>query len=242
MLSQYILFHYGRPAEVLPFADGPTSGLEYPARYVRACVERHPGPWGRALDLGCAVGGTSFELARYFDEVVGIDLSRRFISAARALQRAGRLPYRRVEAGIVTSDALARVPAEIERSRTRFLIGDATAVPRSLGTFDLVVLANLLDRVGDPARCLAQMRDLVRPGGRLVISSPFTWMTEYTPRSKWLGGVRRGGREVQVHDSLLRLLRSDFALVRRVDVPFTIRDHARKYQWAVADATVWERR
>jgi SAM-dependent methyltransferase len=147
-----------------------------------------------------------------------------------------------VEAGIVTSDALARVPAEIERSRTRFLIGDATAVPRSLGTFDLVVLANLLDRVGDPARCLAQMRDLVRPGGRLVISSPFTWMTEYTPRSKWLGGVRRGGREVQVHDSLLRLLRSDFALVRRVDVPFTIRDHARKYQWAVADATVWERR
>jgi hypothetical protein len=54
--------------------------------------------------------------------------------------------------------------------------------------------------------------------------------------------VRRGGREVQVHDSLLRLLRSDFALVRRVDVPFTIRDHARKYQWAVADATVWERR
>jgi len=242
MLSQYLLFHFGRPAEVLPFPDGPTSGLDYPARYTRECVADHPGPWRRALDLGCAVGGTSFELARHFDEVVGIDLSRRFITAARALRRRGVLPYRRVEAGVLTSDAVARVPAGIERSRVRFAVGDATALPRGLGTFDLVLLANLLDRLADPARCLRQLRHLVRPGGRVAISSPFTWLTEYTARSKWLGGVRRGGRAVHVHESLGRILGPHFRRVDRFDVPFTIRDHARKFQWAVADATVWVRR
>jgi len=34
---------------------------------------------GRALDLGCAVGRSSFELAREYQEVVGIDISQTFI-------------------------------------------------------------------------------------------------------------------------------------------------------------------
>lgn len=37
---------------------------------------------GRALDLGCAVGRATIELAQYFDEVVGIDYSNSFIEAA----------------------------------------------------------------------------------------------------------------------------------------------------------------
>src|SRR5204862_6111510 len=126
----------------------------------------------------------------------------------------------------------------IDRSRVRFEVGDATDIPSDLGTFDVVVLANLLDRLNDPVRCLRALPRLVRPGGQLVISSPYTWLTDYTPRSRWLGGVVRGGKRITVHDTLRRELPS-FRLVDRVDVPFTIRDHARKFQWAVADATVW---
>lgn len=37
---------------------------------------------GRALDIGCAVGRTSLEIATYFDEVVGVDLCHAFILAA----------------------------------------------------------------------------------------------------------------------------------------------------------------
>jgi 2-polyprenyl-3-methyl-5-hydroxy-6-metoxy-1,4-benzoquinol methylase len=33
----------------------------------------------KIMDLGCAVGRTSFELTRIFDRVVGIDYSARFI-------------------------------------------------------------------------------------------------------------------------------------------------------------------
>ena len=36
-----------------------------------------------AMDLGCAVGGASFELARAFPHVLGIDYSHAFVDAAK---------------------------------------------------------------------------------------------------------------------------------------------------------------
>lgn len=36
-----------------------------------------------AIDVGCAVGGASFELARSFDRVIGIDYSHAFVNAAK---------------------------------------------------------------------------------------------------------------------------------------------------------------
>jgi 2-polyprenyl-3-methyl-5-hydroxy-6-metoxy-1,4-benzoquinol methylase len=53
----------------------------------------------RALDIGCAVGGASFELARGFGEVLGVDLSRAFIDAANQLQKHGSLDYFRRDEG-----------------------------------------------------------------------------------------------------------------------------------------------
>ena len=31
-LSEYLLFHYGKPDEVLPWELGPTDALDYPVR------------------------------------------------------------------------------------------------------------------------------------------------------------------------------------------------------------------
>jgi len=243
LLSQYLLFHFGEPEELLPYPRGPVSGLNYPARYVEQCVDRRRLPMhARALDLGCGVGGLTFELARICDEVIGIDFSRRFIAAARELQRKGRLRYARVETGVLTTPRTARVPDSIDRSRVTFEVGDAMALRDDIDEFDVVIMANLLDRLREPMRCLRRLAKIVKPGGQLVISSPYTWLEDYTPRTKWLGGVVRRGRRLQTHDSLVRALRGDFKLERRIDVPFTIRDHARKFQWAVADATVWVRR
>jgi hypothetical protein len=61
-------------------------------------------------------------------------------------------------------------------------------------------------------------------------------MEEYTPREEWL---THGGRSSV--DAITELLRG-FDRVRRLDLPFLIREHARKYQWSVAEATVWRRR
>jgi len=41
-----------------------------------------------ALDLGCAVGGSSFALARAFQSVVGVDSSAHFVKAAQVSNHA----------------------------------------------------------------------------------------------------------------------------------------------------------
>jgi putative 4-mercaptohistidine N1-methyltranferase len=197
---------------------------------------------GRALDLGCAVGRASFELARRCDEVVGIDLSRSFISAAQRLQREGEMAYERVDEGELRTELLARVPAEIERGRVSFETGDATELRADLGAFDVVLMANLIDRLGDPAKCLARLPELVRAGGELVITSPYTWLEDFTPRERWLGGRRTDEGVLTTLEGLRRGLAGSFELVGTRDLPFLIREHARKYQWSVAQGTTWRRR
>lgn len=51
----------------------------------------HPGEMGEvaALDLGCSTGATTFELARCFHVVVGVDQAQHFINAAKVGGAAG---------------------------------------------------------------------------------------------------------------------------------------------------------
>jgi putative 4-mercaptohistidine N1-methyltranferase len=242
-LSEYLLFHYGSRAQVLPWASGPADALEYPARCVSECLDVELLPdQARALDLGCAVGRASFELARHCPEVIGIDASQRFIEAARQLQKHGSLCYNYVEEGLVTTAATATVPAEIDRERVQFHQGDALALPPNLGTFDAMLLANLLDRLPDPLACLQTLPNLLRKGGQLILTTPCTWTEDYTPRSHWLGGIVIDGRPMRTAETLARLLMPQLTLVRTLDLPFLLREHARKFQWSVALATVWVRK
>ena len=70
-VAEYLLFHYGSPEQVLPFDFGPVSALNFPTRCVTDCLDRVRLPSSpRALDLGCAVGRASFELARFCSQVI----------------------------------------------------------------------------------------------------------------------------------------------------------------------------
>jgi SAM-dependent methyltransferase len=91
LADQYLLFHYGMAEDQLPYAFGPVNALFYPIR----CVTEFGAEIGtveRALDLGCAVGRSTFELARIARTVIGIDLSQRFIAAARQIKQTGCYP------------------------------------------------------------------------------------------------------------------------------------------------------
>lgn len=243
LLSEYLLFHYGTAEETLPFEGGPVSGLGYPIRCVTECVDLSILPEGaRALDLGCAVGRSSFELARVCEQVVGIDYSNSFIAAAEKVRSGGSLKYNRRDEGDLHTVLVARRPEGVLPERVTFEQGDAMQPREGLGQFDVVLLANLIDRMNNPAACLDSLAALVRHGGQLVVTSPYTWMEEYTPRSKWLGGVQTGTGSQTTLDGLAGALDRHFELVRTKDLPFLIREHARKYQWSVAQASIWRRR
>ena len=62
-----------------------------------------------ALDIGCAVGRSSFELAKRFDQVVGIDFSH----ACNQLKTYGRLEYSVQTEGSLVSKHVAEVDLDI---------------------------------------------------------------------------------------------------------------------------------
>jgi len=236
-LNQYLLFHYGTREDILPWAFGPTTGWAYPSDCA-ALLSRHVPELNRALDLGCAVGRSSFELARRAHHVLGIDFSQAFVDAATSMKKDGGVSIERHDEGDRTSWIEGKLDAAIDRKRVQFRQGDACALPDDLKTFDAVLMANLIDRLPDPAACLKRLPALVRPGGAVLITSPYTWLEDYTPRDKWLGG-QDGNNTL---DGLKEHLQDHFTLTHREDLPFLIREHARKFQWSVAEGTVWVRK
>jgi putative 4-mercaptohistidine N1-methyltranferase len=239
-LAEYLLLHFGAPDEQLPYSFGPASALDFPVRCVRECLDpaRLP-PQSRALDLGCAVGRAAFELARHCAQVVAIDYSHRFIAAARHLQEHGTIEFACPEEGDLARRVTARVPGGIDRARVAFEQGDAQRLRPDLGSFDVILMANLIDRLRAPRLCLEQLPDLLKPGGQLILTSPYTWLAEFTPRESWLGGFERDGRRVKTLDTLQDILSPHFDLAACKDLPFLIREHARKFQWGVAEASLW---
>ena len=243
LLGEYLLFHYGTEREILTPEIQCRDALFFPVRCVAECLDDAILPASaRALDLGCAVGRSSFELARSCAEVIGIDASHRFIDAASELQRTGRLTYRRLDEGALFTTLEASVPPDLDRTRVAFETGDAQLLRNDLGEFDVVLMANLIDRLRTPKRCLAQLPNLVKPGGQLVITSPYTWLEEFTPQSEWLGGFESNGARRKTRDGLQETLGTAFEFSGTKDLPFLIREHARKFQLSVAEVTLWRRR
>lgn len=240
LLGEYLLFHYGKASEVAP-PHGVEEALFYPERCVTECVDASRLPANASgLDLGCAVGRSTFELARHCSRVVGIDFSRSFISAAEKLRDAGTIAYSRVDEGALVTSLVATRP-DVDPARVSFEVGDAMALRDNLGEFDVVLAANLIDRLQHPARLLERLPSLVRGGGQLVLTSPYTWLDEFTPRECWLGGFEREGFRVKTLAGLRAVLDDDFDLVAIKELPFLIREHARKFQLSVAQATIWRR-
>lgn len=232
ILSEYLLFHYGKAEEILPadreWPGGMREALDFPVRT--------PGHFSnieaaRGLDLGCAVGRSAYEMARTCGEVIGIDFSHAFIAAATTLARGGGLDYERCEEAGLATQLTARIPTGIDPARLVFRQGDAMDLPADIGSFNRVHAANLLCRLPEPKRLLDRLPALVKPGGELVIATPCTWLEEFTPRANWPGGG--------TFEWLKSILARDFELVRTADEPFLIRETARKFQWTSSLVTVW---
>jgi len=129
-------------------ADGPQKPLHAlnPARlaYVR---ERATLAGARALDVGCGGGLLSEALAREGAEVTAIDLAQDLLKIARlhGLESGVRVDYR-----LSSVEALA---AEMP------------------GAFDVVTCMEMIEHVPDPASVIAACAALLRPGGRLFLST-----------------------------------------------------------------------
>lgn len=237
MLDTYMLMHWGSESDIFDkdiFKGFTKPDIEELPLACAALVRKHAKSFESALDLGCAVGRASFEMARDFNKVVGCDYSEIFVGAASALQKNGRLGYYKKCQGDEGRHMNAVVDAGIDRKRLSFLQADACAMPEDIGSFDAVLLANLLCRLREPSLCLNRLQGdnaLVKRGGIAVFTTPLSWLEQYTPRDHWLPDA----------DAIGRIL-TEFELVEKREVPFMIREHRRKFEYIVTQATVWRRK
>lgn len=237
LVSEYLEFQYGR--EYFGVANFAQTLVQL------ALTQLADRPRRKALDIGCATGRASFELARYFDEVVGIDFSARFIQNGVKLAQGETLHYSICTEGeLVDYHAcdLAQLGLAEVRDKVQFYQGDACNLKAIFRGYDFILAANLIDRLHHPAQFLSQIHTRLNMGGILMLSSPYTWMEEHTVRSEWLGGFKKDGENWSSLDGLTALLEPHFRLMTEPqDIPFVIRETQRKFQHTYAQVSFWER-
>jgi SAM-dependent methyltransferase len=236
-LSEYAEFHYGD--EYYGVANFPKALVDL------ALPHLQKQPLVKALDLGCATGRASFELASYFQHVIGIDFSARFINLCTQMREQGEIRYSLIDEGKLVSYRtcrLADVALEKTAHSVEFFQGDACNLKANLSDFDFILAANLIDRLYQPAEFLDGIHQRLKLGGVLMITSPYTWLEAHTQPENWLGGFKKDGENFTTLDALKQHLSPHFALLQSPqDVPFVIRETKRKFQHSLSEVTLWQR-
>lgn len=251
LVDWYLMMHFGSEQVLCPYEYGPKKALNFPRRCATLCVDLvkrdfpELGPKARVIDVGCAVGGATFVLAEYFESAVGMDFSHAFVNTANTLKQDGKLAYTFVVEGDITESAEAEIHPDTDRRRCVFKQGSACDLTvEEYGRFHVVLAANLLCRLPDPRAFLRCCQHLIVPGGFLVMPSPYSWETQYTPKEAWIGGTVDpvSGAHRRSADALKDILKPHFTLEQSFNEPFFIKETARKHQWSVSHVTIWKRR
>lgn len=105
-----------------------------------------------ALDIGTSQGIAAILLAREGFKVVGVDI------------QPDRIEY-----------AIADLEKESDatRGRATFQVAEGSDLPFDDDSFDTVLLGEVIEHLAVPQRVLAEAQRVLKPGGRIVITTPF---------------------------------------------------------------------
>jgi ubiquinone/menaquinone biosynthesis C-methylase UbiE len=135
-----------RPDPITYLDHAAEAGRAYKQRLLDSLDLR---PDHTALDVGCGPGTDLPAMAERAGAVIGVDLDQTMVEEAR-----------RRTAGL---------PVEVR-------LGDAHALPLDDRSVDRARVDRVLHQVADPAGVLAELRRVLRPGGRAALAQP-DWET-----------------------------------------------------------------
>jgi SAM-dependent methyltransferase len=112
------------------------------------------------LDLGCGHGRHTFDALRRNLDVVAFDLDVEALQKVTAMTAAMKLE--------------SEVPARVLDGVVR---GDALRLPFDAGSFDAILVSEVLEHIPDDRVAMVEISRVLKPGGRLAVSVP-RWWTE----------------------------------------------------------------
>lgn len=204
-------------------------------------------PMKKALEVGGGPGRAAVELSKTFGHVDSGDYSQTFVDVARRLLADSELHWE------VTIDRTSGTRQERHVSLNDLGAGslafhsmDAHALPAELSDYDLICGFNLIDRLSRPKDFLLGARERLNSGGLLVLSSPYTWLEDFTPREEWLGAFKYGDNDGPSSYEGLKefLLSNGFEEAQQPrDVWFRVDElgNGRKSEQVCAQMTFWRR-
>ncbi|MCB9731316.1 MAG: methyltransferase domain-containing protein [Deltaproteobacteria bacterium] len=214
----------------------PEIGAEVPLRTaLREVLATHAPDGARlAVEAGCGVGPDLPALRAVADAVVAVDGGVANARVARALVRGEAVAglARHEGRSFATGEDIVRAALD----GVTVVVGNALELPLRDACADVALAANLVDSIRDPLRLIAELDRVLRPGGLLVLTSPFAWDDRITPPEAQLGGSTIPAFAAMGSEAALAaILRGEtpwlshlrYAILETRDVPWTLRDHAR---------------
>lgn len=119
--------------------------------WIISAVRRAETGRGSAIEVGPGSGVYLPTLATQFDKVTVVDIEDAFLENARRLA----LKHPNIEV-LKTDITQSRLPA---------------------AGFDLVLCSEVIEHISDSPAVLFQLRRILKPGGRLILSTPHRWST-----------------------------------------------------------------
>lgn len=140
--------------------------------YWNSLDTRHTG--NLSLDAGCSTGRYTFDCGKK-GFTVGIDIKFEDLKLAAEFQRTGKITFTRKTRTLAHEEIESSFkPSE----NVFFLQADINNPPFGMETFDFISGLNLIDSVRLPLTTLGQMDAMLKPNGKLLLSTPYAWDPE----------------------------------------------------------------
>jgi len=142
---------------------------------------------GPCLDIGCSVGGTTFEIAEKSGSLtLGLDLNFSFLRVASKVLREQRLSYPKRRSGLVY-DYMELDVSPRAKHLVDFWACDALNLPFPKKSIGSTASLNLLDCLSEPRAHLVELSRVLLKNGSSILATPWDWSPQ-TPVEGWVGG------------------------------------------------------
>jgi 5-histidylcysteine sulfoxide synthase/putative 4-mercaptohistidine N1-methyltranferase len=222
----------------------PFCALDWESDFARTLldnIKEQLGHGQKALNLGCKTGRLSFELARYFAQVTGLDFTARIIQLATRMKEEGYIRYVQKEEGEiegVVEHTLSEKGLQEMANKVEFWQADSSNLAPKFSGYDFILAINTLEEAMNPQRFVDMIHERINTLGILVIADSYEFKAAQPP-----AGIRKAGEPYRSWDWLQDSLQKHFALVAEPqDIWQSVRHNKRNYQSRLLQVSIWRKK